>query len=334
MIKVVQLQHVESGRAVALVEEPSLVLLKGFQTVYDAAQAALQSDRSLEALLTSLRTGESIAYDPVYQGSSEWKILPCFDHPTDYHRCLLSGTGLTHKASAENREKMHTAAEHGSMTDSMKMYMIGVEGGSPAPGEIGAQPEWFYKGNGSMLRGHHDALEMPPYADDGGEEPEIAGLYICDSQGNPHRVGFATANEFSDHIMERKNYLYLAPSKLRSCSIGPELVIGADFSNLQGNVKVYRKDQSIWAKDIKSGQKNIVHTLENLEYHHFKYANHRLPDMVHIHFMGADAFSFGEGIKLSHGDFMEVHWEGMGRPLINTISQSQQVESMITIEQL
>ncbi len=334
MIRVVQLHHAEYGRVVALVEEPLLVLVKEFQTVYDTANASLESGQPLEDLIVSARGGESLDYDPVYQGDSEWKILPCFDHPTDSHRCLLSGTGLTHKASAENREQMHTAAEQGSMTDSMKMYMIGAEGGSPEPGKIGAQPEWFYKGNGSMLRGHNDSLEIPPYADDGGEEPEIAGVYICDLEGNPHRVGFATANEFSDHVMERKNYLYLAPSKLRTCSIGPELVVGGDFADVQGNVKVYRKDHSIWAKDIKSGQKNIVHTLENLEYHHFKYANHRLPQMVHIHFMGADAFSFGENIKLVDGDYMEVHWEGMGRPLRNTVLQSKQQESLITLKQL
>ena len=334
MIRVVQLQHSTEGRAVALVEEPALVFLEEFSTVYDLANEALSTGRSMEDLITNLRGERSIDYDPVYQGDSEWKFLPCFDHPTDKHHCMLSGTGLTHKASADNRQKMHDASEQGTLTDSMKMYLIGVEGGNPAPGEIGAQPEWFYKGNGSMLRGHNDMLEIPPYADDGGEEPEIAGIYICDSQGNPHRVGFATSNEFSDHVMERKNYLYLAPSKIRTCSIGPELVIGGDFSDLNGIVKVYRKDSSIWAQEIKSGQKNIVHTLQNLEYHHFKYSNHCLPGMVHIHFMGADAFSFGDNIKLQHGDFMEVHWEGMGRPLRNSVHQSEEDESLSSVGQL
>ena len=334
MIRVVQLRHPQQGRAVALVEEPELRLISKFSTVFDLANEALSSGRSLEGLISSLLSEQSLSYDPIYEGESDWKLLPCFDHPSDYHHCMLSGTGLTHKASADNRQKMHDASEEGTLTDSMKMYLIGVEGGNPGPGEIGAQPEWFYKGNGSVLRGHNDPLEIPPYADDGGEEPEIAGLYLCDSQGNPHRVGFATSNEFSDHVMERKNYLYLAPSKIRTCSIGPELVIGGDFSDLNGNVKVYRKDRSIWAQEIKSGQQNIVHSLENLEYHQFKYTNHRLPGMVHIHFMGADAFSFGDNIKLQHGDFMEVQWEGMGRPLRNSVLQSKEEESLNSIDQL
>ena len=33
----------------------------------------------------------------------------------------------------------------------------------------------------------------------------------------------AQGNEFSDHRFEKKNYLNLAGSKLRTCSIGPEL---------------------------------------------------------------------------------------------------------------
>ena len=334
MISLVQLLHSQQGRSVALVEEPSLVFIRNFSTVYELANEALSTGKSLEELTTSLRSDRSIDYDPVYQGDSDWKLLPCIDHPENNHLCMLSGTGLTHKASADNRQKMHNASEQGTLTDSMKMYLIGLEGGSPESGKIGAQPEWFYKGNGSILRGHNDPLEIPPYADDGGEEPEVAGIYLCDPQGTPHRVGFATGNEFSDHVMERKNYLYLAPSKIRTCSVGPELIIGADFSDLNGNVKVYRKDSSIWAQEIKSGQQNIVHSLENLEYHHFKYSNHRLPGMVHVHFMGADAFSFGANVKLQHGDFMEVQWEGMGRPLRNTVWQSEEAQSLITINQL
>jgi hypothetical protein len=32
---------------------------------------------------------------------------------------------------------------------------------------------------------------------------------------HPRRVGFALGNEFSDHTLEKKNYLYLAHSKGR-----------------------------------------------------------------------------------------------------------------------
>ena len=77
---------------------------------------------------------------------------------------------------------MHDAEDQGNLTDSMKIYQIGVEGGKPGDGKIGAQPEWFYKGNGTMLRAHNQPLEIPAYGEDGGEEPEIAGIYVCDSE--------------------------------------------------------------------------------------------------------------------------------------------------------
>ncbi len=117
---------------------------------------------------------------------------------------------------------------------------MGLEGGSLQKGNIGVQPEWFHKGNGSMLKAHGEPLEIPPFANDGGEEPEVAGVYLVDKNGEPWRIGFTTANEFSDHVMEKKNYLYLAPSKLRNCSIGPELIIDEEFLELKGTVKILR----------------------------------------------------------------------------------------------
>jgi hypothetical protein len=259
--------------------------------------------------------------------------LPSFDCPNSPFNCLVAGTGLTHKNSALNRQMMHVA-EQNSLTDSMKMYQWGLEGGQPSAGSIGCQPEWFYKGTGAVLKGHGHALVVPPYANDGGEEPEIAGVYVVDRNGNPFRVGFTTGNEFSDHIMEKKNYLYLAPSKLRNCSIGPELVLTDNFNDIKGTVKVVRNKVTLWSAAIQTGESNMAHSLENLEYHHFKYADHRLPLQAHVHFFGADAFSFGGGISLQSGDEMLVHWEGMGRPLINEVAIDQTKESAVEIKRL
>jgi hypothetical protein len=216
-------------------------------------------------------------------------------------------------------------------TDSMIMYQWGEEGGFPPKGKIGVQPEWFYKGNGSCLRAHGQTLEVPPYANDGGEEPEVAGVYVVDEDGKPWRIGFTAGNEFSDHIMEKKNYLYLAPSKLRQCSIGPELVITNDFDLFEGKVSILRKEETVWTANIKSGEKNITHSLENLEYHHFKYAGHRVSLQTHIHFFGADAFSFGKGIKLQDGDTMIVEWNQLGRGLRNTVKISKEEETLLKV---
>src|SRR5207253_1624965 len=147
-------------------------------------------------------TGETMDYEVIYQSVTEWKLLPPLDHPTEPARCLVSGTGLTHSKGAANRDAMHQTpqGQASTQTPSMQIYQWGVEGGRPAPGEIGIQPEWFYKGCGTILRAHSEPLEVPDFAEDGGEEPEIAGLYLIGEDGQPCRLGFAIGNEFSDHV--------------------------------------------------------------------------------------------------------------------------------------
>lgn len=333
-MRLVQIIHSEEGRKLALVEEPNLRIISGFTSVYALAAEAITYQGDITALIMQNLSDNSLEYDPIYYGKSEWKLLSSFDHPTAPMAIMLSGTGLTHKASAENRQMMHKAQETNELTDSMKMYQMGVEGGNPKTGEIGVQPEWFYKGNGAILRGHDEPLEIPPYGEDGGEEPEIAGVYINDKNGRPWRIGFTTANEFSDHIMEQRNYLYLAPSKIRNCAIGPELVINSDFNAISGKVKIIRDEKVVWEKAIKTGENNMAHSLENLEYHHFKYSNHRIPGQVHIHFFGADAFSFGAHFSLQQGDVMQVGWESMGRPLRNTLKSDSKMQSIEKIDVL
>ena len=223
---------------------------------------------------------------------------------------------------------MHAAGA--APTDSMRMYDLGVDGGRPARGSIGTAPEWFYKGTGTLLRGHNDVLEVPAYAEDGGEEPEIAGVYLVDGAGAPKRLGMAVGNEFSDHALERRNYLYLAASKLRQSAIGPELVLDPDFSDVAGNVAIERGGQVLWSRDIRTGEAAMCHSLENLEHHHFKFENHRRPGDLHVHYFGADAFSFGAGIRLQARDVMRVEFHGFGRALCNPVAVDRTAPRLVS----
>jgi hypothetical protein len=135
--------------------------------------------------------------------------------------------------------------------------------------------------------------------------------------------------------MERKNYLYLAPSKLRNCSIGPELTVGTvPFEDVSGRVTVRRNGSPLWSKEIWTGQKNMSHTVANLEHHHFKYDTHRRPGDVHIHFFGADAFSFGDGVELRDGDVMEVSFPQFGRALRNPVAVDSRPEKLVNVRPL
>jgi hypothetical protein len=329
MSSLVQLLHPGHGRAVALVDGgDTLRLLSASRSAYELVQQALAAGRPLIEMAREQATGPSIPYDEAYSGN-EWRILTAFDHPAEPGRCHVTGTGLTHRASADNRNAMHQA--QAQETDSMRMYRWGVEGGRPEPGTVGTSPEWFYKGNGTILLGHGATLEVPDFADDGGEEAEIAGVYVIDGDGLPRRVGMTQGNEFSDHVFEKKNYLYLASSKLRQCAIGPELVIDPDFQAVTGRVRILDGDTVRWEKDIRSGEANMCHSLENMEHHHFKFPLHRREGDVHVHFFGAGAFSFGEGVRLADGDVMEVAYHGFGRPLRNPVHVVEGEEALVKV---
>lgn len=250
---------------------------------------------------------------------AEHRLLAPVDHADPAH-IVLSGTGLTHLGSAEGRDQMHRAAAAGDkLTDSMRMFLEGVEGGKPAPGAVGQQPEWFYKGDGSQLADPEGDLAMPAFAQDGGEEPELAGIYLIGPDGTPWRLGFCLANEFSDHVTERHNYLWLAHSKLRQAALGPELLTGDLPADVQGTSRIVRDGAVLWEKPFLSGEANMSHSIANLEHHHFKYALFRRPGDVHVHFFGTATLSFSEGIATQPGDMFEIEAAPFTLPLRNRL---------------
>lgn len=329
MTRLIQIKRGDLRR-VASVEEPHLRLLEGCCSIYELANLAIAAGSKLSDAARQRATGDLLDYDPIYHGRSEWRILPPIDHPGEPARCLLSGTGLTHLGSARNRQSMHATSEE-KLTDSMKMFRWGIEGGRPAPGCIGTPPEWFYKGTGTTLRAHGESLEVPPYAQDGGEEAEIAGVYLIAPDGQPRRLGMAGGNEFSDHRFEKTNYLNLAGSKLRTCALGPELVVDSVFESVPVEVKIERAGGVLWSKAFRTGVAEMCHSLENIEHHHFKFEAHRRPGDVHVHFFGTDCLSFADGIQLGDGDVTQVAFEGFGRPLRNSVHVPGRPDHTVTV---
>ena len=322
-------------RAVAAVREPDLVLLRDVDSVLALAQRAVRNGGNLTDAASALLSDETLQYDAVWNGESDWKLLAPIDWPGEPQRVLVSGTGLTHLGSARDRQAMHRAAAaqpEAQMTDSMRMFEWGRQHGRPDPGAVGIAPEWFYKGDGSMIQAPFGPLPIPGYAEDGGEEAEVAAIYLIAEDGSPWRIGMAAGNEFSDHVFERRNYLNLAGSKLRMCSIGPELVVKPAFDDVPGSVRILRGHDMLWQKQIATGELNMCHSLANLEHHHFKFALHRQPGTLHIHFMGADCLSFGEGIRLEAGDVTEVQFQNFGRALRNVVTKEKPVTTPVRVQ--
>ncbi|HBN50922.1 MULTISPECIES: AraD1 family protein [Thalassospira] len=329
-MRLVQYKDTSGAQHVAVVEDAkTLIPLKAVASTRELASIAIsQGVTMIEA--AKARLGDTnVDYDEVAKSG---RLLPPITHADPAH-FFVTGTGLTHLGSASARANMHKADNKAAdETDSMKMFRMGVEGGKPNAGEQGVQPEWFYKGDGSVVANPGADIPSPSFALDGSEEPEIAAIYVIDPEGTPVRIGFAIGNEFSDHVMERQNYLYLAHSKLRACAMGPELLLGDLPSHVEGTSRLYRDGKVIWEKPFLSGEDNMSHSLANLEYHHFKYDLFCRPGDVHAHFFGTATLSFADGIKTQDGDEFEIEAAPFGRALRNRLKT--QAERKVTIRSI
>ncbi len=317
-MNLIQYFEANGQRAVAMVDNNVAHQVNDAASVYDLALTALQRNLGLGALIGEMGLGETVDRHHIL---AEGRMLSPIDHPDPAH-LYVTGTGLTHLGSAATRDAMHTAntgAVEAGLTDTMKMFRMGLENGKPAIGTRGVQPEWFYKGNGYSVIAPGHPIPSPAFALDAGEEPEIAGIYVIDQHGQPRRLGFTIANEFSDHVTERVNYLYLAHSKLRACAIGPELRIGDLPKHIEGTSKILRDGKVIWEKPFLSGENNMSHSIANLEYHHFKYELFRNPGDVHVHMFGTATLSFADGIVTQPGDVFEIQEPQFGIALRNPV---------------
>jgi hypothetical protein len=313
------LSQVSGPKGVQVVARHGAVarVVSGAGSVYDLALAAVAAGRGLAQEVALRGLGDVV---DLAAAAREGRLLLPVSHPDPAH-LHMTGTGLTHLGSAAARDAMHAKlGQAETLTDSMKMFRMGLEGGRPTAGAVGAQPEWFYKGNGHAAVAPGAALLAPGFAEDGGEEPEVAGVYIAGPDGRVHRIGWALGNEFSDHVTERVNYLWLAHSKLRVASYGPEILVGDLPADIRGTSRIRRHGAVIWEKPFLSGEANMSHTIANLEHHHFKYDIFRQPGDLHVHFFGTATLSVADGIKTQAGDVFEIESSTFGLPLINLLA--------------
>jgi hypothetical protein len=322
-MRIVQYSGQGGDRGVGLVTEDGAHIrrVQGYRSAFELAEAAIARGEPIASLIERAAGQEAIDYLALLRAG---RILPPVDHP-EPARFFLTGTGLTHLGSADARNRMHVAT-HGSNapeSDSMKIFRMGIAGGKPEPGKVGVQPEWFYKGVGTEIVAPGAPLPLPGFALAGAEEPEIVGIYLNDSEGRPRRIGFTLGNEFSDHVTEAQNYLYTQHSKLRACSLGPELLIGDLPQDIRGKSRIIRDGRVLWEEDVLSGEANMSHSIANLEHYHFRYPMFRRPGDLHAYFMGAAVLSYAAGVKTQPGDEFEIDVPIFGQPLRNRMELVQ-----------
>ena len=169
-MRLVQFELSNGERRVGVVKAGLVREVQDARTARDLALAAIEAGANLEQQVQSLGLGISHDYDELLK---KRRILPPLDHPDPAHM-LVSGTGLTHLGSASARDKMHQhSGDESAMTDTMRIFKWGVEGGKPAADQAGVQPEWFYKGDGSIVVRPGQPFPLPPcllYTSDAADE--------------------------------------------------------------------------------------------------------------------------------------------------------------------
>lgn len=314
-LTVCQLRDENGARRVAVSSGERAYLVAGAQSLYGIASEAIVSGATLAQTIAQHGRGEAV---DLAQALEEGRLLAPIDHPDPAH-CHLSGVGLSHFGLPDEVAAMRAAADD-DPRDMVRMYRMGLEGGRPPAGAVGVQPEWFYKGDGGSLVGPGGDLVSPAFALDGGEEPEIAGVYVIGPDATPFRLGVCLANEFSDHVMKDANYHWVAHSKFRPAALGPELLTGAVPPDLRGRVSVLRQATTLWTAPFATGEANMMYSIDNLERHLFKYPPFRRPGDVHVHFFGCAMLSHLDGVKAEPGDVFEITAPPFKLPLRNRLA--------------
>jgi hypothetical protein len=310
-MRLVQFRDGQGRRGVAAVDGERALRLREVETVYELALDVMESGRPLSELVAELCGNERVDLDAA---EAQGRLLPPIDHPVPT-RCWVTCSGLTHGSAAAAAEAVRAEGT----SEAQRLFAWGAARGKPATGEVGVQPEWCFRGNGATLLGGGQPLPLPDFAEDGGEEAELVGCYVVAEDGTPCRVGWALGNELSDHAMERTSSLYLAHAKLRASAVGPELLVGALPDDVRGTVSVRRDGDVLWERPFASGEANMIHSIANVERHHFKYPMFRRPGDVHLHFFGASVASCQDGVAVRAGDVFEISAPLFGRPLRNQL---------------
>lgn len=300
----------------AIVENPKQLRLVHGGSAYELFMAAIKNNENFCDFFMSRASDEILDFA---QTAVLKNFLPPV-MPLDPKKCMISGTGLTHLGSAKTRDEMHQElANNQNKTDSMKMFECGLSHGRA---QNPAEPEWFYKGDGRALVAPYHEFLVPDFVKDAGEEPELAGIFLIDPEGEPVLLGYALGNELSDHVKERENYLLLAASKLMPCSIGPELFLGELPQKISGRSEIWRDGEIIFSREFFTGNAVMTHDFSALAHHHFKHPAHRNPLDLHVHFFGTAVLSFADGVRTRDGDVFRIYGDIFSAPLVNTLKKS------------
>lgn len=128
--RLVQLMHPDEGRRAALVYQNQIHLLATYRSIYAFALAALETGWKLRDLLSTDLSGIVLDYGEIHARQTAWTFLPCFDHPDEPGRCVVSSAGppwhyIGSGASLRGHGEPVTGAEY---ADISAAYVIAPDG--------------------------------------------------------------------------------------------------------------------------------------------------------------------------------------------------------------
>ena len=247
--------------------------------LFNAVLESVTSARALSELIELQLSDEILDVEKL-------QIENAFTFPVSHQHndaTWIGGTGLTHSNRALIRKVMEEIPEN-KLSDSQKIYQLGIKEGKLKAGISTARPEWFFKGHLCNARTHGQTLDVPWYDLGGGEEAELVAVYYITPNSELYRIGFCLGNEFSDHILEKENHFYITQCKLRPFSLGAEIIIGDIPEKIQLDVVIFRQNEKLWQAQVNTGESNMVYSYENIENFIFQNQHICLADTIYYQF--------------------------------------------------
>lgn len=193
-------------------------------------------------------------------------------------------------------------------------------GGPSAPQDSGfTPPKWFFKGFGDWARLPGEPLTVPARPVALIEEPEVALVYVNDTDGTPHYAGYTFGNDLCDIGLHREDPGYNPYCKLCDTALAPWLFLGPPPRSATGRVTIVRDGATAWEGTFDCGGDALYFRIPDMADHLFSFPALRRPGLVNYVLLGADEASFHDGFRIADGDRIGIDVKSHGVTFENTV---------------
>ncbi|MER6285415.1 FAH family protein [Streptomyces sviceus] len=195
----------------------------------------------------------------------------------------------------------------------MQTHNVKVDADTPA------QPNWFLKGLGDVLKLPGQDLRAPVGSVALTEEAEVVLVHVTDAAGVPRYVGYTFGNDLTDIGRFRRHRGHLSYAKLCDAAVAPWLFRDEPPRHVTGQVTIERDGEPGWRGEFTTGTKALHYGLDAIMSELFSYDALCVPGRVHYVYLGADRSSFHDGFRIADRDRVTLDFASHGVTLSNTV---------------